>query len=191
MTIFHEPISLHSGYVSTRWYVPGDGLAAGAAVTTGAIRLVPFPIYIPVTISDLGLFIKTAAAGGLASIGVYANNQATCRPTGNVLAQALNLTTTNVNVGVSAALGANVTLNPGWYWAASQVDVTGTLAAMLTYSAITSPGAWMMGTTTINNCRDALALAVTQAYGAFPDMTSATIFDFVSASNALPLIKVA
>ena len=75
-----------SSFVSGRFYaaMPGTiGTAPGGTITDGTQTMQPFYVRETVTINQIGGFIDTGSnASALWQMAIYANNPATCRPTG-------------------------------------------------------------------------------------------------------------
>lgn len=166
------------------YYAALAGCTAGASASGGnvSISMIPFEIEETITISELGGFVTTAAASGNFMLAIYANNYAIGRPTGTPLASVVNLSTAAATV-VSKALAANVTLQPGIYWIASQIDnATALLQSIATANLHAT--AWI-GSATLTHMGGAataavLELRVTNTYAnGFPDMSSATIIESV------------
>jgi hypothetical protein len=182
----------HPGYVAGKWYQPGGSqIAASSVPGTGNIFSVPFLVPAAVTITQLGARVTTAAASGVFKVGIYASNATTKFPTGAVLAETGDMSTTSTGVVEANLVGANATLAPGWYWSAVQVDATGATAAFQTWIGSANPAAWLVGSATHATISGSATLqAITfftaQAYGAFPNMTAVTPTE--SASNASCLL---
>jgi hypothetical protein len=163
------------GYISGNWYAPylSGAPAAGAAGANTVLTLVLH--YFPQTtaISALGTKISTAFAGN-AMLGIYAHNPSTGKPTGNVLASVAGLSTAAA-ANVSAALGANVVLPPGFYWGASEMD--NATAAFITPTPTGFGMTNIVGSSTFGNVTfgGTLGWQVNNTYGSFPDLTSASL----------------
>lgn len=114
----------HPGYIASQWYNPYETgtFAAGSSPAAGSVRCVPFILKSRVTMSDLGVRVTTLAAAGNVQVAIYANNPATMRPTGTVLANTGSLSTAATGVVSGAISGGNVTFEPGIYWACLNSD---------------------------------------------------------------------
>jgi hypothetical protein len=172
------------GYISGNWYMaPNIAVAAGAAPATGAIQLVLLVIKARVTLSTLGVRIVTSENGGNLQLALYANDPATGRPTGNAVATTAGISTSSTGVVSASIAGGNVTLEPGLYWAAYNVDSTASgNVAIQVPSPENHPTASLIGTATQANLGasatdDLVSLHVVQAYGTWPDLTSATFVE--------------
>lgn len=179
------------GYISGNWYPPylmgpSTGGTAGAnAALTLTMEYLPARL----TLSGLGCRILTLSAGGNAMVGLYAHNAVTGRPTGAALASVTGLSTSAV-AEVTANLGANVVLESGFYWTASQMDnataVFGitTLAGFSVNSVVGSSTAFNVG----GGINTGIALSTANTYGSFPDLTAAS-FAEGGASFAALVVK--
>lgn len=188
----------HPGYISGNYCLPQNlTFGAGAAVPTGSIRLVPFQTYAPFTVSQLGCRITTLGALGNLRLGLYAHNRATGNPTGTVLAETGDISTTTA-VAVTAALsGANALIVPGTYWAALQVDATaGATVVIQTVTQTNMQTSALVGSTnaaTVFDTGTAVRFfkVVTQAYGVFGDLTAASFTETLANTHAIVGWKVA
>jgi hypothetical protein len=166
-------------YISGRWYHMTP--EAGASSTSGGESLstnyfLPFTVKTRSTWTDIGVWIQTA--GGNIKLGIYANNDTTNRPTGNVLCQTNNIDVTGTGVK-SGAFTSACTLEPGRiYWFAQQTDNTA-----VRFSGPSNSDTWwasLLGSATEANIMSsasafAIEIEVTGVtYGTFGDMTSAT-----------------
>jgi hypothetical protein len=167
-------------YLSNNWYWPYLGCVPAAGTVTGTagtINFIPITIQTPVTFKAAFIRVTTLAAGGNIAIGIYANDNTLNKPTGNPLATVSGLSTATATT-VSASLSANVTLQPGIYWLATQPDNT---TSALQVPSNTSPGgAYLVGAASIANASAAANLlgpqSVTTAgtYPTMPNMTAVT-----------------
>lgn len=160
-------------YISGNWYdLFSDSYTASAASTSAALQLWEFDIPERVTLSQLGIYVSTLGTT-TAMVGIYANSQTTSRPTGNVLASVTGLVNTSTGP-VSAALGSNVTFNPGSYWAAGMSgDSTARYGSTMN---TTNRLGRIAGDATLANVASAGVMNMTApaTYGTFPDLTSAS-----------------
>jgi hypothetical protein len=108
-------------YVAGNWVALGTMGATGGASggQTGWIKLFPFILRQQLTISQLGLNVATAHAGGNVAMALYTVDTSML-PT-NLVDHTGALSTASTGP-VSAALGSNQQLPPGLYWAASMID---------------------------------------------------------------------
>ena len=179
----------HPGYVSGNWYI-GDigGYTAGAAPGLGSIRAYPFYLQQPVTINALGLRVTTLSAGGNVQAAIYAHNSATGRPTGNALASTASMSTASA-ASVNSAV--NVTLPAGIYWFATNCD-----NATSAFAGISSGLSFIsstIGSATQSNVISASpngisGVTVSQTFGTWPDLTSATFTETTSGST-MPMVQ--
>lgn len=185
----------HTGYISGNWYQPIAGqVVAGAALSNGTAKFLPFFFESRVTISTLGCRITTLAAGGNVQLAIYASNPSTGRPTGSELAVTASITTAsggNVNADIT---GADVTFDPGMYWMGVNADngtvVLQTIAVAQVYTS------WLVGASTQNNissnsANGALAVSTPLSFGTWGDLTGATWTEFVTAAHGIVQFKVA
>jgi len=109
---------------STNWRClwPYTGAGTTIAVTSGRCYFVPFIVLQPITVTDLGIEVSTAATG-TAEVAIYAADGTSRRP-GTRLAYVSGLSTGATGV-VSGAV--SVTLQPGAYWAALRCSAGPTL----------------------------------------------------------------
>jgi len=163
---------------SGNWFspLPGYPVAGGAAYSSaGDIGLLPFNVQATVVIKALGLRISTGSAGN-AAVGIYADNPTTGRPTGVALGTVSSLVTTTATT-VSGLLGATLTLTPGRYWMAAQMDnTTAVLQTVATSASLTGAmvGAPTLAQVTISATNVGMILNVAGTYPTLPDMTGAT-----------------
>lgn len=183
-TFFDQP-----GYIASKWFCPlilasiaGGGVAPGA----NSIRLIPGYIRQKLTINTLGVRITTASAGGNVQAAIYANNAATVLPTGSPLASTASMSTTSTG-SVNAA--ASVQLNTGLYWWAVNCD-----NATVAFTSTSTGSLWLsslLGSLTQNSdLAGATAidgLSVAQTFGTWPDLTSGSFTEVVSAT--MPIVQ--
>jgi len=162
------------GYVSGRYY-PGlfAIVAAGATPGANSVRLHPIVIKERVTLSELGARVTTAEASKSFQLAIYAADKSTNLPTGNALASTASLSAGSTGV-MTAALSANVTLEPGLYWVAMLSDVT--TAIFQAYgSSSTNIGAYIGGTAAqvASGASSSIAyLSIAGTFGTWPDLTA-------------------
>lgn len=184
-------VSDHPGYIANNWYtqLQAYGSTTGSAPGLGSIRIYPGYIAERVTISALGLRVGTLSAGGNVQAAVYANNAATGRPTGSALVSTASMSTASTG-SVNAAVSLQI--EPGLYWWASNCD-NGT--AVFESLSTTAPSlSAMIGSATQGNAlpspRGSLALSVAQAFGTWPDLTSASFTELLTATVPIVQFKV-
>lgn len=196
-----QGVATFTGYASGNWYpsVPEGSVANGSALAANSIRYHPFLIREKVTLSDLGARVTTAAASGNIQLAIYRMNMSTRRPTGTALTSTPSISTasaTTVNSG-AALNGGNVTLEPGWYFFALNVDSTAGGTVSFSYISISSNfQSGVMGSTTQATIAGGQAtgsffLTSSQTYGTWGDVTSATFTEVTSALSFHGHYKVA
>lgn len=189
----------HPGYIAGNWYpaVPSTvaTLASGITLTTTSTRFIPFIVKQRVTITELGARVNTASSGGLFGLAIYAASPTTNKPVGTPLASVTGLSTTTVAV-VSAALGAPVTLEPGLYWQAAQVD--NTVATFQTLPSANAAVSMLIGDASLASASgnaaggiNALTNNSVGYAGGFVNMTSASWGNTFTAGTILLWFKVA
>lgn len=186
-----EVYASHPGFIAGNWYAPfpGGEVAAGAAVTANSIRLCPFYLPRPITVSDLGCRITTLAGGGNIQLAIYASNASTGQPTGNPLASTGSIATDAAGAFSADITGANVLLVPGLYWAAVIAD-NATVVLQMVSGGNTFMG-WIAGAPTLANVTFAATGATFirtfgHTFGTWPDLTGQTMP--VANSNAFGLV---
>lgn len=194
---YYPPASpdLGPAYKTGRWYNPGVGpaLAVGSNIGVGTLRLVPFRLEKPITVTDLAARLTTAVAASNFQLALYGSNPDTLQPTGAALASTTSIS--GVAIGaLSATLAAPVTLPAGVYWAAINADTTG--LAFVMHATNASVYTALMGTTTLASISSATAgtvvtLFVAQTFGTWPDLTSASLSETATAAAALVFFKAA
>lgn len=181
------------GYVSGNWYSPvNTTVILGAAVPANSIRLLPFTISKPITVAQLGARVGTVSAASNFQLAVYGNNAITGRPTGAALCSTANLSAASL-AAVSGTV-TNVLLPPGTYWMAINQD--NSTAAYTTVSGAEAQTAYLIGSTTLANiistaATTALLVTVTQTFGTWPDLTSASFAESATNTSALVFLKAA
>jgi hypothetical protein len=177
----------HPGYIASQWYNPYETgtVAAGSAPAAGSVRCVPFVLKSRVTMSDLGVRVTTLAAGGNVQVAIYANNPATMRPTGTVLANTASLSTAATGVVSGAISGGNVTFEPGLYWACLNSDnSTAVFQFSGTGSGICGNLIGAANLTTLTNSATAAMIGVSTpiTYGTWSSMTGAIFTESTNTS---------
>jgi hypothetical protein len=175
----------HSPYVAGDWHAPFMAqIGAGAALTSGVIRLVPFLIPRPVTISNLGCRITTLAGSGKIKLAYYASDAAGV-PTGTPVVSTGDIAT-DTAADASAAVTTTATAQPGLHWMAAWAD-NATVVLQVANGA-TTIGGFASGSPTLANITNASNNAAYQrnwtlAYGAWPDLTGQSTTE-TAGSNA-------
>lgn len=185
----------HPGFVSGNWYIPTPyaTVSTGAAIPANNIKLLPFTVTKPITVSALAARLTTASSGGNFQLAIYANNPTTGRPTGTALCSTASISTTTTGA-LSAAVGANTLLNPGTYWMAINQDNAVAIYETLAGTVVLM-GA-LIGSATLANVTSsgtaaAFGLSVSQTFGTWPDLTSASFTEQTTQANALLFLKAA
>jgi hypothetical protein len=187
---FTPPVVPSPPYVPSLWY-PTAGFvnSGGLATGTGLVRLYPFQLRAPITVSDLGARI-VIAGGGSFQLAIYASNPATGRPAGGVLARTADILTTSIATVEADITGANVTLSAGpVYWAATNVDASSTAATFQTPAISTTlvtalAGAVSLATVTVPATGTLLTLTTPMAYNTWSTMTGATFTEVAGFTGA-------
>jgi hypothetical protein len=181
------------GYVANRWYWLAQNVthAVGAALSTGTTYLCPFVFKQRATLSDLGIRVTTAAAGGNLQLALYKSLAATGLP-GTLIDNTASLSTTSATV-VSGALGSNQTLESGLYWAALAVDATADsggakcLGMSLTQTGFgVLIGSDSLADLSVGNTQSNQGVTAPDTFGSWSDLTGAS-FTFGS-NNKIPII---
>jgi hypothetical protein len=183
-------------HIAGNWYVTeGGGLVLGAAAAANQIRLAPFIVRKAITISQLGGRLTTGSASGNCQLAIYANNAATGRPTGNALAVTGSISTTTAAAISADITGADVTLQPGIYWSAVNVDASGASAVFLGPAASAALGGRLIGNSTLSTAMAGNVaganLLVAQTFGTWPDLTGGSFTYSASTVNAINLAVLA
>lgn len=150
---------------------PGDTLAA---VLTVASKIYAYPIFIPtaITIKTANINTTTGQTGGVAHVGIYADNGGA---PGNLVFDSGEVTALTATAINAKTITPNVTLQPGWYWFASTFAASSTMPSV---AGITS--ALASGVNALQGGDTAAHALATAASGA----TSGVIADFTY--GALP-----
>jgi hypothetical protein len=115
-------------YIAGRWYPTAVmATSTGKVVATDTVRLYAFSLRARITISQLMTRVTTVGLGSF-QLAIYANNLATGRPTGPVLARTGDMSSTSLAVVTADITGADVVLEAGVYWGAVNVDATTAVA---------------------------------------------------------------
>lgn len=191
---FLQDYADHPDYIVNNWYVPSIGLTGtGIAVTINTARFIPFIPKSPITISSLGVRITTVGTTNF-QLAIYASDPTTLKPTGTPLSTTSSAVNTSATT-VTAALGANVSLDPGkLYWLGmNNGDST---ATFVTYGAGSTIHSWLVGSSTAANIIvtsgnvpvNSWSTALT--FGTWGDLTSATFTEGNDNKYALVIFKV-
>jgi hypothetical protein len=189
------PLATNPAYIVGRWHTVTPVIATGAAAASGTVRLCPFVVRQNVTVSDLGARVTATGAGSF-QLAIYANDAATMRPTGTVLARTGDILSTSAAAVSGDITGANVALTAGVYWAAVNVDATSAAAAFSGPSTINLQGSSLVGSTTLANVASAatnglLNLTTPMAYNSWDDITAATFTEVSTVVAPAIIIKAA
>jgi hypothetical protein len=180
-------------YIVGNWYPSIRGtLAAGALITANELRLLPFYIARPITISQLHCRVTTQVTSGNAQLAVYANNPLINKPTGAALAVTGNISTTGVGGKDTDITGADVALLEGWYWGAIMVDATAAPTAIFqTIALAQNTASFYMGAASsisisAGGTTGAMVLSYANpgAYGSWPDVTGVTFTEVQTSGSA-------
>lgn len=184
-----------------RWYSPVAGnLAAGAVITANTLRLLPFAIERPVTITDLAIRVSVLATGGQVRAAIYASDPETGEPTGNpVITSAASLSTTATGAVSGAVTGDAVEIPAGLYWMAVILDATAAATATLqTLAAAASHAGYLIGSETLAEVSAAsttgamaYSVANTEAFPNWPDLTGDTFTRVTTQGSAIVFYKTA
>jgi hypothetical protein len=197
-----EPVitaeSMTPPIVSGWWAALYDGFTPlGDSGTSGANTLYysPFRIHRRRVISDLATRIATGVGSSNIGLAIYANNDATGRPTGTPLAETGNISSASSSTNVSATLtGGSKTLEPGVYWGAiwtsansiqyqNQNNNNG--GTTLTYLI----GSSTLGNLVVGNTQNYMGLSSTATFNtsSWPDVTGASFSENTFANQAVML----
>lgn len=174
-------------YVSASYFIP-DGFskfAAGVAVAAGQLRMYPGIIRKPVTISDLLVRISTLAASGNFQLSVYAADPMTNMPTGAPRYTSASQTTAAAALITISNVG--LTLQPGLYWFAVQVDTSGAAAVFIGPDSSVANFHQLAGSPNTTGILNAASLVTgvskTGSYGTWPTLTGNFTTDTLSVNN--------
>lgn len=189
-TTIGASIPPHPGYIAGKWYYPplAGQAGNGSALVNGSVRLVPFVLSKPITISDLGCRVTTLAAGGNVRLAIYIGDPATGKPVGAPVVE-----TGNISTAATGPLSAAVTpaaLTPGLHFMAVNAD-NATAALQNIGTSPTSIG-MILGSATLatvnwNAAGSYFIYTFASAFGAFPDLTGQTLVE-TSSTNAWGLV---
>jgi hypothetical protein len=178
-------------YIVNKWYpacLRGSVSAGGTTYATNAQYMTPFEIRDTVTIGALGL--RTVVAGSSnVQLAIYASDPLQVDRPGALLGNTGNIANNGAAGFYSGALGANVQLTPGIYWAALQCNDT-TMTAIIVGNS--SEGiSWLLGSATggtaINtNGAQLTGVTVSSTFGTWSsDLHGATFTELTSARAPL------
>lgn len=187
--------STQPDYVAGRWYpailgTPAISSNPGANI----IQFIMVALVKPITISDLGAYITTLSVAGNLQLAIYANDPTTSRPTGNALATTGSISTTLAGVISADVVGSNVVLQPGFYWAAVNMDNGTCTIGGVASSFPRQP--YMVGSTTlaniaVSNTACTLRLTFAQAFNTWPDMTGQALTESSTVAGPFLYMKAA
>lgn len=180
-------------HVVGNWYVPFTNgiLTSGGALGANSIRVSPFRVTETITISELAARVSTLSAGGLVQLAVYASRPASPLP-GKLIGATGSLSTTSAATISGDIVGADTKLLPGIYWAAINQDNAVAAYAQLANTATNM--ARIVGSATVTEVLETggstsrPALAVSQTFGTWPDLTNSTLS--VTTNHAVIAYKV-
>lgn len=185
----------HPGFIAGNWYnpVPAAAVTSGAALANGTIKLLPFMLGQPITISDLGCRITTTNAGNV-QLAIYNSVAATKLP--GTLAAATGDITAASAAAVSADItGSNVTLAPGLYYMAVNAD--NAVCALQTINSSAPLASYLIGSATLNDITSAAGASnfyftFASAFNTWPDLTGQTLgVTSAGGANGLVYLKAA
>lgn len=185
-------VQVHPGYIAGNWYAPplGGAAQAGGALAVGSVRLIPFFLTRPITVSDLGCRITTLAAAGNIRLAIYRGVSSTGRPTGTAVVETGNIST--AAAGPFSAAVTAATLQPGLHFMAVNSDNATVILQSLGTAAIT-PSVIVGSTTLANLTWNATGAQITytfaSAFGAFPDLAGQTLVEAQSSGWGLVYMK--
>jgi len=166
---------MHPGYIPGRWY-PALETVAGTtlAVATNVIRMYPFRVYHPITITHLGVNVTTLSAGTNIGLAIYAHDPRTGNATGNPLANAAVSCAATGSASATIAQ-TSVTLQPGIYWMAF-IGSSGAFNVAGSGAAQSYLGAFLGGGANPTTCCPSSSSAnyrheYSGTYGTWPDLT--------------------
>lgn len=179
--------------IASTWWLP-FGLPTGTstAVPQNIIGLIPFPVPVAMTLSDLGARVVATAAAGNFQLAIYANNPVTNRPTGNALGSTGSLSTTSAANVSQGSLSIPLVV-PGLYWWAVNVDVLANNVVTFTSLSATAPwtaplvGAGSEALLQGGGASLQSFFTTPQTFGTWPDLTGATFTEVAAACRA-PII---
>jgi hypothetical protein len=167
-------------YISGRWYATSVMAAAtGIAVATDTVRLYAFILPARMTVSTLAARVNTVGLGSF-QLAIYANDPATGRPTGAVLARTADMLSTSAAVVTADITGADVVLEANVvYWGAVNVDATSATAVFQTPNSNNAGASMLFGIVDLTIAASAngvslVTLRTPMVYNTWSSMTSAT-----------------
>lgn len=183
-------------FVAGRWYIAYEHIATAAALSANTIRLTPFPLDQPVTMSDLATYIATAAASGNLALAIYAADQVITDPTGLPVAATGSISTASTGAVSADITGANPFVPAGEYWMAVNADTNGAGCVCQGVASSAALGAKLRGSTTLGNLANSgsssvWALTIAQTFGTWPDLTGQTFSENTSQRSAMLYFKAA
>jgi hypothetical protein len=150
-------------------------IGAGNNGVAATVRMWGASIRRSVKIASLISRLTAAAAGGLFQVAIYRSDALTGDPTGPPIYTSASQST--AGAGIVAVAGVNKTLDPGFYWFATQVDATGAPATFVGSISV-EPGAMQQGgvRTTANFLTNlgsfqGWSIAAPGGYGNWPTLT--------------------
>lgn len=177
-------------YIADRWYPTTLSQAAqsGLAVATDTVRLYAFQLRARITVSALMARVTTVGLGSF-QLAIYANNAATGRPTGAVLARTGDMSSTSLAVVTADITGADVVLEAGVYWGASNVDAASAVAVFQSLSANNAAAANVFGVidpaiASSSAAFSLVTLTTPMAYNTWSTMTGATFTEVGGSTGA-------
>jgi len=163
-----------AGYAVSNWIQPVIGtIGAGNANNVNSIVLYPFVVNRSITVSDLGARVTTAAASAQFQLAIYASSSGL--PTGTPLGS-----TGHIDGSVATHASGLVTpfnLTAGQvHWAAFNCNIAITMQHLLGANSYFGS---VFGTPNLNEITATATIVATtrtvsQTYGTWPDLTSAT-----------------
>jgi hypothetical protein len=166
-------------FIADRWYPTGPvATSTGAALATGLVRLYAFQLRARIKISTLMARVVTVGLGSF-QLAIYAHDATTGRPTGAVLARTGDMSSTVAAAVTGDITGADVVLEAGVYWAATNVDATSAVTVFQTLNQNNAEstalfGALLPDTASLNGACALVTLTTPMAYDTWSTMTGAT-----------------
>lgn len=176
-------------YIANRWYSTSVmATSSGIAFATDLVRLYPFQLRARITVSTLMARVNTVGLGSF-QLAIYANNSATGRPTGAVLARTGDMSSTSLAAVTADITGADVVLEAGTYWGAVNVDATTAAAAFQTLNANNAGTVALFGAidpaiAASGAGSSLITLTTPMAYNTWSSMTSAVFTEVGGANGA-------
>lgn len=192
MNEFMQPRMPRYQYVPGRWYhLIGGTPAAGAALASGSIKLVPFELRAPIAIDRLGVRITTLAAAGNIQLAIYGMDPTTGKPTGSELLKTGSITTAaaaNVNGTPTTTI-----LLPGFYYAAVNAD---NATVVLQANNAAWNNAALIGGSTQDIISSAAAVGLVHystpvTFNTWGNLTAATFTEATTAAYAMMQVRAA